>query len=56
VGVPGECFGEVRVVVTIVDAAEHPRDDVELRDPTGGAVSASANIALIFLAVAGSRL
>jgi hypothetical protein len=55
VRVPGEWFGEVRVV-TIVGAAEHPRDDVELRDPTGGAVSASANIALIFLAVAGSRL
>ena len=37
VGVPGKWFGEVRVV-TIVDAAEHPRDDVELRDPAGGAV------------------
>ncbi|MGH3881870.1 MAG: hypothetical protein ACRDRC_00500 [Pseudonocardiaceae bacterium] len=30
---PGECRR-----VTIVDAAEHPHNEVELRDPAGGAV------------------
>lgn len=36
-GASGEWLGEVRII-TVVDTAEHPRDDVELRDPSSWTV------------------